>query len=103
MTANEMQAELARLRARVRELDSRKAGGHRQSQDNGEQAEKPSSKRAQSDAGDHSLHGLFHEAEISSHRQELVDVLEEEIKDTRPMTLLVVFALGILIGRLLPR
>lgn len=43
------------------------------------------------------------EGDLSSQLQEFVTALEEEIKDTNPMTLLVVFALGILIGRLLPR
>ena len=35
--------------------------------------------------------------------QEFIDALEVEIKDTNPMTVLVIFALGVLIGRLLPR
>ncbi|MBW2682401.1 MAG: hypothetical protein JRC69_02435 [Deltaproteobacteria bacterium] len=43
------------------------------------------------------------EDELSFQIQELVDALEEEIKDTNPMTMLVVFAFGILIGRFLPR
>lgn len=43
------------------------------------------------------------EDDISFQIQELVDALEEEIKDTNPMTMLVVFAFGILIGRFLPR
>ena len=43
------------------------------------------------------------ERDLSSQLEELVEVLEQELKDTNPMTLLIVFALGILIGRLLPR
>ena len=43
------------------------------------------------------------EDDLSFQIQELVDALEEEIKDTNPMTMLVVFAFGILIGRFLPR
>jgi hypothetical protein len=35
--------------------------------------------------------------------QELITALEEEIKDTNPMTMLAVFALGVLIGRLLSK
>ena len=35
--------------------------------------------------------------------QDFIDALEVEIKDTNPMTVLVIFALGVLIGRLLPR
>ena len=42
-------------------------------------------------------------SEIEAQIQEFIDALEEEIKDTNPMTMLVVFALGILIGRFLPR
>lgn len=35
--------------------------------------------------------------------QDFVDALDQEIKSTNPMTALVVFSLGVLIGRLLPR
>lgn len=35
--------------------------------------------------------------------QDFITSLEEEIKDTNPMTMLVVFAFGVLIGRLLPK
>ncbi|MEN8191071.1 MAG: hypothetical protein ABFS19_14585 [Thermodesulfobacteriota bacterium] len=41
--------------------------------------------------------------DLNSRLEELVEVLEQELKDTSPITLLIVFALGILIGRLLPR
>jgi len=41
--------------------------------------------------------------DLKDQLQELVDALEVELKDTNPMTLLIVFALGILLGRLLPR
>jgi hypothetical protein len=43
------------------------------------------------------------ESDLNSQLTELVEVLEQELKDTNPMTLLIVFALGILIGRLLPK
>ncbi len=35
--------------------------------------------------------------------REFVNALDQEIKSTNPMTVLVVFSLGVLIGRLLPR
>lgn len=35
--------------------------------------------------------------------QEFVTALEEEISETNPVTMLVVFALGVLVGRLLPK
>jgi len=41
--------------------------------------------------------------DIEKQIQEFIDALEVEIKDTNPMTVLVIFALGVLIGRLLPR
>jgi hypothetical protein len=43
------------------------------------------------------------EADLSSLFQELVDTIEEEFKTANPLTVLVVFALGVLVGRLLPR
>lgn len=42
------------------------------------------------------------ENEITSHLQELVEALEEGIKESNPMTLLLFLVLGIVIGRLLP-
>ena len=41
--------------------------------------------------------------DIEKQIQEFIDALEVEIKDTNPMTMLVIFSLGVLIGRLLPR
>ena len=43
------------------------------------------------------------ELDLASQLQELMDVLDKEIKDTNPTTMLVVFSLGVLVGRLLPR
>jgi len=41
--------------------------------------------------------------DIAGQFQELVEVLDREMKEANPTTLLVVFALGVLVGRLLPR
>ena len=43
------------------------------------------------------------ESDLASQLQELMDVLNKEIKDSNPTTMLVVFSLGVLVGRLLPR
>lgn len=43
------------------------------------------------------------ESDLASLFQELMDVLDNEIKDSNPTTMLVVFSLGVLVGRLLPR
>lgn len=43
------------------------------------------------------------ELDLSSQFQELMEALNKEIKDTDPTTMLVVFSLGVLVGRLLPK
>ena len=43
------------------------------------------------------------ELDLASQLQELMDVLDKEIKDTNPATLLVVVSHCLLVGRLLPR
>ena len=41
--------------------------------------------------------------DLSAQVKELMDTLDKELKDTNPVILLGVFALGVFIGRLLPR
>jgi chromosome segregation ATPase len=43
------------------------------------------------------------ETDLTSQFRELFDLIDEELKATNPLTVLVVFALGVLVGRLLPR
>ena len=43
------------------------------------------------------------EKDVNSQIEDLLEALEKELENTSPMTLLIVFALGILVGRLLPR
>lgn len=42
-------------------------------------------------------------SELSGQFQELMEQIDQELKESNPTTLLAVFALGILVGRLLPR
>ncbi len=42
-------------------------------------------------------------SDVEQQIRDFVDALDQEIKNTNPMTVLVVFSLGVLIGRLLPR
>jgi hypothetical protein len=42
-------------------------------------------------------------ADLSTQLQEFIDGMGRELKETNPVTLLAVFALGVLMGRLLPR
>ena len=43
------------------------------------------------------------EKDVEDQIRDFVNALDQEIKSTNPMTVLVVFSLGVLIGRLLPR
>ena len=68
-----------------------------------ESSEEDSSQVSQQRSIDVSEADKDSEDDLSLQIQELVDALEEEIKGTNPVTMLVVFAFGILIGRFLPR
>jgi hypothetical protein len=41
--------------------------------------------------------------DLSAQLKEMVDALDKELKDTNPLILLGVFALGLFVGRLLPK
>ena len=43
------------------------------------------------------------DSDLASQFEELMEILDKEIKDSNPTTMLVVFSLGVLVGRLLPR
>ena len=40
------------------------------------------------------------EADLAAHFKELLDSIDKDLKEAKPTTLLIVFALGVLIGRL---
>ena len=42
-------------------------------------------------------------SEVMSQLRTLLDSIEKDIRETKPLTLIVVFAVGLLFGRLLPR
>ncbi|MFW2373845.1 MAG: hypothetical protein ACN4GM_12045 [Gammaproteobacteria bacterium] len=44
-----------------------------------------------------------HETELTGQFQELIDTIDMDLKEASPATVLVVFAIGVLVGRLLPR
>jgi uncharacterized membrane protein YraQ (UPF0718 family) len=62
---------------------------------------------AAEDASRHEMTGDGNEKEIaldlSAQVKELMETLDKELKDTNPVILLGVFALGLFVGRLLPR
>ena len=92
-----LQAELAELRAQLDALRARSAGG--------------AGKDAPKSAPSPGTGGQASEAEteeevapdLSTQLQTLLQGLDKEFKESNPMTLLAVFGLGILVGRLLSR
>lgn len=99
MSNSAIQQELEELRAQVAELT--------QARDI-ESANIKSSDKIQSHDSTEEKELLNHEIEGSTidteqQIQELIDALEVEIKDTNPVTMLIIFTLGVLLGRFLPR
>lgn len=94
MVKDKQKTELERLRTEAESLQRE------------EDSHAPVSPAAPATEENNSLRDLLDtsdEGDLNSQLEELVEVLEQELKDTNPITLLIVFALGILIGRLLPR
>ncbi len=99
MSNSAIQQELEELRAQVAELT--------QARDI-ESANIKSSDKIQSHDSTEEKELLNHEIDGSKidteqQIQELIDALEVEIKDTNPVTMLIIFTLGVLLGRFLPR
>jgi len=107
MTNAGITKELEALRAEVDRLTRAREEEAAQQQEvlelSQELSEEDSSQVSQQRSIDVSEADKDSEDDLSLQIQELVDALEEEIKGTNPVTMLVVFAFGILIGRFLPR
>ena len=108
MLKQEMQDEIEQLRAQVAELEAeRKAKAKQQAEARSSQATETESATQTSDApesaGDEAETAAPEETDLHSLFQELIDTVEDEFKETNPLTVLVVFALGVLVGRLLAR
>ena len=104
MTNNAIAKELSELRAQVEELM---------------QVRKPEQTNTPDQSDELSEEAITTESEVDSIKTEsdtteeksateaqileFINTLEEEFKDISPMSMLVVFSLGVLIGRLLPR
>ena len=114
MVKDDMQSEIDALRAQVAELKAEReaeakeeAKAKEQGQASSAQAPPDESTTQESEAtastAEEGAEAKPEEADLSSLFQELVDTIEEEFKAANPVTVLVVFALGVLVGRLLPR
>ncbi len=108
MANDEMRDEIEALRAQVAELTAeRKAKEKEQAQASSSQEstkESTAQGTASSESGtDETEVEKLDETDLSSQVQELIDTIDQELKEASPVTVLVVFALGVLVGRLLPR
>ena len=105
MSDNALRDELTKLKEQVAELQSARTQASSpqdlQVQDNA--TENPAMSSAEiSDPESVSSEGA-EEKDAEEQIRDFVNALDQEIKSTNPMTVLVVFSLGVLIGRLLPR
>ena len=95
---DEVQEELDRLREEVEMLrtqrDTAEAAAEEPQAPDDEADSEPASERKS---------GQYTTADLTMELQDLVDAIDKELKDTNPVTLLVVFALGAFVGRMLPR
>ena len=105
MANDEMKNEIEELRAQVAELTAERKAKEKE-QVSTEQSEKESVAQgtAPSESGASETEAeKSGEVDLSSQFQELIDTIDQELKEASPVTVLVVFALGVLVGRLLPR
>lgn len=109
MKDKDIQAELESLQAQVAELNKSrqkdtpsvsKAEKKSATEDTGVTAKEVDS---QFDADKDTAQSEEQSEDLISQFQELLNALDEDIKQTKPATLLVIFALGVLVGRMLPR
>jgi hypothetical protein len=108
MADDYMEKEIEELRAQVAELTAeRKAGEKDQAPAGSDQA--PPGEPAPQISATNELNEAEEESaepeesDLKRQFQELFDAIDEELKAANPLTVLVVFALGVLVGRLLPR
>ena len=105
MSNNSVIHELEELRRQVAELHRARddQSTNDRAPDPPEQHERQSLPALDDSEAQQSSEIAGEKSELEKQVQEFVDALDAEIKTTNPMTVLVVFALGIVIGRLLPR
>ncbi len=96
--------ELSDLRTQVEELkQARNSDQKHSNSDSEETTEKEPGSQLEIDSIKQLLSEKLGAGNVEAQLQEFIATLEEEIKDTKPMTILGIFALGVLAGRLLPK
>ena len=101
MASDDIRAELEQIRAQLEALQRAEEEGAGPARDGGG-ANGPAEAdgRTQEEAAGAEQEGG---SELLNQFRELLDSLDEELQESHPTTLLAVFTLGILVGRLLPR
>lgn len=95
-----IQAELDELRAQLEALKANAEAEKKASTDKESPTDSSADENPEFDVKDTIKEVID---DIPSHFRDLIDSLDESLKDESPTRLLAVFAAGILIGRLLPR
>jgi hypothetical protein len=105
MSDKAIRDELAKLREQVAELHTTRAQAT--APEEHQEAESAPENKVMPQSGDPEHTSILAENEETQDAEQqirdFVEALDKEIKSTNPMTVLVVFSLGVLIGRLLPR
>lgn len=96
-----IQRELAELRAQLEALKAARDTEAAPTPTEAAEGEEPEEELT-AEAG-RSTGGEPETSDLTTQFQELIDSLDKNLQDTNPTTLLAVFALGVLVGRLLPR
>ena len=104
MKDKELQAEIEQLKIQISELQkSREDVTSRTEVKANNAAVTDNQAEQQLDNNDTMINDIVEKEDLVSQVQELINALDEDINNTKPATLLVIFALGVLVGRLLPR
>ena len=104
MSDKALKDELTKLKAQVAELQSaRQAPSPPEPRAQEAVSEKPAPTATEQLNQESVDYEGAEEKDVEEQIRDFVSALDQEIKSTNPMTVLVVFSLGVLIGRLLPR
>ena len=106
MTKAEMQNEIETLHAQVALLTAERKSHEKKQASSSQESEKESVAQgttASESSADEEDAAKSEESDLTSQFQELIESIDQELKDASPVTVLIVFALGVFVGRLLPK
>lgn len=106
MTKAEMQNEIETLHAQVALLTAERKSKEKEQASSSQESEKESVAQgtaASESSADEEEAAKSEESDLTSQFQELIEIIDQELKDASPVTVLIGFALGVFVGRLLPR